>query len=725
MKQLVQNYKTGELFLADIPVPILAGSGAIVRNHYSLISAGTERTKIETGQKSLLAKAKSRPDLVKKVLDNIKTEGLVTTAKNVFKKLEEFSPLGYSSCGEVTELTDDIRNIKIGDLVACGGAGFANHAEYVFIPKNLLVKIPENVDAKYGAFTTVGAIAMQGVRLANCQFGSKVMIIGLGLIGQLTAQLFNSSGIDVFGADIEDKKVSKGFENGLEFGCNINSPDLEEKALSFTEGNLFDAVIITASTSSNKPVEIAGRLCREKGKVVVVGAVRMDIPREDYYKKEIDLVISRSYGPGRYDRTYEETGIDYPMSYVRWTENRNMQSFLSLIARGKIDLKNLVSKVYDFYKEYEAAYKDILGEASVNNYGLVFKYDIEKSLENRKEDIKLIEKKIDGSKKIFASFIGSGNYAQKFLLPLFAKNSEVSLKSVSSATGLTAANVAKSYKFETMLSDPLNAFEDKESNLIIIATRHDTHADYVSKAIKSGKNVFVEKPLCISKKELKEIDEQYRKGNSILMVGFNRRFSKITGEIKKYFQSRNYPLVVNYRINAGRIDKSSWIQDIDVGGGRIAGELCHFIDFAACLIGKNPVSVYAAGFADDKEIILTDTLMVSITYEDGSIANISYLANGGKKLAKEYIEIFGGGISAIIDDFKSGCIYTDKEVKNFKARGQDKGQDQMVPMFIDKILKEGKSLISYEDIYNTTLLSFLVTDSLKTGNKVKVENQVS
>ncbi|MHB1348192.1 MAG: bi-domain-containing oxidoreductase [Candidatus Humimicrobiaceae bacterium] len=721
MKQLVQNYKTGELFLADIPIPVLSGSGAVVRNYFSLISAGTERTKIETGQKSLLAKAKSRPDLVKKVLDSVKTEGLATTIKNVFNKLEEFSPLGYSSCGEVVEISNYIQDIKIGDLVACGGAGFANHAEYVFIPKNLLVKLPENVDMEYGAFTTVGAIAVQGVRLANCQFSSKVMVIGLGLIGQLTAQLLNASGVEVFGVDIEDNKVNKGFENGLQFGCNINSPDLEEKVAIFTNGNLFDAVIITASTSSNKPTEIAGKLCREKGKVVVIGAVKMDIPREDYYKKEIDIVISRSYGPGRYDRVYEEAGIDYPLSYVRWTENRNMQSFLDLIANKKIDLKNLISKTYDFYKEYEIAYKDILGEMAINNFGLIFRYNVEKPLENRKEDINVSEKKVD-NKKIIASFIGSGSYAQKFLFPLFAGNSEVKLKSISSATGLSAANVAKRYKFETILNDPDNAFEDKESNLVVVATRHNTHADYVSRAIKSSKNIFVEKPLCIKKEELEEINKEYQKGNSILMVGFNRRFSKLTKEVKKYFENRNYPLIVNYRINAGKIDKSSWIQDIEVGGGRIIGELCHFIDFVNYLIGKKPVSVYVAGFADNKEIMLTDTLILTIEYGDGSIANISYLANGNKQLPKEYIEVFGGGISAIINDFKNGSIYTNKGIRTFKVKGQDKGQEQMIPMFIDKLLKEGKSLIPYEEIYNTTLLTFLIIDSLKTGNKIKVEN---
>jgi len=721
VKQIVQNYKSGEIILVDIPIPMMLGSGAIVRNYYSLISAGTERTKIETGKMSLLEKAKSRPDLVKKVIDNIKTEGLSITVKNVLKKLEDFSPLGYSTAGEVIEVSSDISDIKKGDLVACAGAGFANHAEYVFIPKNLLVKIPENVDVIDASFTTVGAIAMQGVRLANCQFGSKVMVIGLGLIGQLTSKILNASGVEVFGADIEDIKIEKGFENGIKFGSNINSEDLEGKVYEFTKGDLFDAIIITASASSNKPIEIAGKYCREKGKVVVVGAIKMDIPRTDYYVKEIDIVISRSYGPGRYDRNYEEKAVDYPLAYVRWTENRNMQSFLDLLSKRRINVKNLISKVYDFYSEHKIAYEDILGEAALNSYGLVFKYDFEKPVEERKTDIRISDKKVSAG-AITASFIGSGNYAQKFLFPLFSANREVNLKSIASATGLTAANIAKRYGFEFALNDSNNVFEDKDTNLVVISTRHNTHADYVLKAIKSGKNVFVEKPLCIKKEELEEINKEYQKGNSVLMVGFNRRFSKLTDEITRVFKNRNYPLVLNYRINAGKIDKSSWIQDIEVGGGRIIGELCHFIDLAAHIIGKKPVSVYAAGFAGNKEIMLTDTLVLTIEYEDGSIANISYLANGSKMLTKEYIEVFGGGISAVINDFKNCSIYTSKGVKILKAKGQDKGQKQMIAKFIEKLIKEGKSVISYQDIYNTTLITFIIIDCLKTGNKIKVEN---
>jgi predicted dehydrogenase/threonine dehydrogenase-like Zn-dependent dehydrogenase len=721
LKQIVQNYKSGKILLIDIPRPMLLGNGVIVRNYYSLISTGTERTKIETGKMGLFEKAKSRPDLVKKVLDNIKNEGLYNTTKSVFKKLEDYVPLGYSSCGEVVEVSDDIRNIRKGDLVACGGSGYANHAEYAFIPKNLFVKIPKEVDIEDAAFAAVGSIALQSFRLTDCQLNSKVMVIGLGLIGQLIVQVLNSSGIEVFGTDIEDEKIKKGFENKLKSGANINDPDLYEKVNIFTDGNLFDAIIIAASSSSKKPIEIAGRYCREKGKVVVVGAVKMEVPREDYYNKEISIVISRSYGPGRYDKNYEERGLDYPFAYVRWTENRNMQSFLDLIANKKISIGNLISKVYDFYSEYDIAYKNILRKTAVDNYGFLFKYNIIKPLEIRGTDIKLIDK-ITENKKIVASFIGSGNYAQKFLIPLFAGNKEVRLNSISSAKGLSSVNVTRKNKFEKILDDPDNAFTDEENNLIIISTRHDTHSNYVIKSLKSGKNVFVEKPLCLRREELEEINKQYKDGKSILMVGFNRRFSRLTLETKKYFDNRNYPIVVNYRINSGKIEKSSWIQDIEVGGGRIIGELCHFIDFANYIIDKKPLSVYSLGIKSNKEIILTDTLVTTIEYDDGSIASISYLSNGNKLLAKEYIEIFGGGISGVINDFKNCRIYTDRGDKVFKVKGQDKGQAQMIPMFINKLKNEGKSLISFEDIYNTTSITFLIIESLKTGNKIKIED---
>ena len=722
MKQIIQNYKTGKISLEEISKPILQESGVIVKNYFSLISAGTEKTKVDMAKKNLLGKARSRPDLVRKVLDVIKTEGLINTTKTVFRKLDEFTPMGYSSCGKVIDITEDIKDLSIGDFAACAGAGYANHAEYVFIPKNLVSKIPKTIDLIDASFTTVGSIAIQGVRLLNCQIGEKVLVLGLGLIGQLVVQILNASGIDSFGIDIEKGKVGKGIESGLNDGSLTNSPDLEERVRHFTKGRNFDGVIISASSNSNNPIKLAGKYCREKGKVVVIGLVNMNVPREDYYKKEINLVISRSYGPGRYDKFYEEKGIDYPFGYVRWTENRNMESFLNLIVNKKINIKSLISKVYDL-SEYQKVYEEISNNKfRSNNYGLVFKYNISESKINNKGKIKIHESKIS-SKKINASFIGVGSYAQKFLIPLFANNKNINLYSIYSASGLPAKNIGRKYGFEHIPDAVDNIFSDRKNDLIIISTKHDTHFRYVSEALKNNKNVFSEKPLCIYKKDLKEIKDIYNNSDSILMIGFNRRFSCLTKKLIETYKDRNYPLVINYRVNASKINESHWVQDPDIGGGRIIGELCHFIDLVNFIVNKKVLNIYCSGIRSNKEIKLIDDLIANIEYEDNSIGSITYVSNGSQSLFKEYIEVYGGGITIVIKDFKTYEIYKENSTKKVNLRKQDKGQFNEINEFIDNLIKNGKSPIPFKQIYNSTSNTFSVIESLRRGKKVIVDNE--
>lgn len=715
MKQIIQNYKSGKILLEEIPMPLLSGSGAIVQNYYSLISTGTEGMKIKTGQKSLIGKGKSRPDLVKKVLNNLKTEGLIPTTKSVFRKLDEYTPLGYSSCGKIIKISDDIKGINIGDYVACGGAGFANHAEYVYVPKNLLCKIPEGVELIEASFTTVGAIAAQGVRLLNCQFGSKVLVIGLGLVGQITVQILNACGIEVYGVDVKEDKIDFAKDHGLKEGSLTNSLDLEQQTNSFTLNDGFDGVIITASTDSNKPIEMAGKYCREKGKVVVVGAIGMDVPRDDYYKKEIELVVSKSYGPGRYDNNYELKGLDYPFGYVRWTENRNMQSFLNLISARKIKMKPLISEVYKL-EDYEEAYKSVT-DTNESNFGIVFQYDVSKDFSNKK--IKIADNKVKLD-KINASFIGAGSYAQKFLIPLFASNKDVGLYSIYSSTGLSAKNVGNKYKFNYVNNNIDEIFSYKNNNLVIISTRHDSHFKLVTNALENNKNVFVEKPLCIKEEQLAFIKKIYNNSKSALMVGFNRRFAPFTKKAKEIYKDRNYPLIINYRINAGEIDKSHWIQDPEIGGGRIIGELCHFINFAYYIIGDEANSVYATGF-DDKEIKLIDDLTTSIKFKDGSIVNICYISKGNDLLFKEYIEIFGGGISIIIKDFREFIKYSSNGIKKRKLIGQDKGQKNEVVEFVKSLLEKGESPIPFKEIFMTSLITFKIIESLKSGKVISLD----
>lgn len=718
MKQVVQNYKTGKITLEEIPIPLLKSSGVIVKNYYSLISVGTEKAKLSIGKKSLIGKAKLRPDLVRKVLDAVKRNGLVDTAKTVFRKLDEFTPLGYSSSGRVVDVSDDVEEIRVGDFVACAGAGYANHAEYIYVPKNLVCKIPKGVDLIDASFTTIGSIAVQGVRLLNSQIGERVLVIGLGLIGQLVVQILNAGGVKVFGIDIIKSKIDKAINNGLSEGCVIDSSDIGERVKNFTNDRGFDGVIISASTESNKPIEIAGKYCRDKGRIVVIGKVCINIPREDYYKKELEIVVSRSYGPGRYDKNYEEKGIDYPYGYVRWTEKRNMESFLELIKDGKVNVKSLITKVYSL-EDYNKAYEDILSDKSNNNFGLIFKYEISQSEENKKGKIRISQKRRNNG-EINVSFIGAGNYAKRFLIPLFSRNRNVKLYSIYSATGLSAKNVAKKYKF-LYVSDSLDdIFFDKRTNLIVISTTHDTHYEYVIKALKNNKNVFVEKPLCINRYELEDIREAYNESNSVLMVGFNRRFSVLTDKVKEVFENRNYPLIINYRINAGEINKESWIQDIDVGGGRIVGELCHFIDYVIYIIRREITSIYATGIRINRKLKLIDNLIVSINFEDGSIASISYISSGSELLFKEYIEVFGGGASVIIRDFKVCEIFSNSSTKKIKLRSQDKGQYNQIKVFLNKLTATCESPIPFNEIYNSTLGTFLVLDSLKTGKKITI-----
>jgi len=722
MKQIVQNYKTGQILLEEIPIPLLQGSGVIVRNYFSLISAGTEKTKIDMLKKNIISKAKSRPDLVKKVLDSVKNDGLINAAKAVYKKLDEFVPIGYSSCGKVENVSYDIKEIRIGDFIACAGGGYANHAEYIYVPKNLICKIPEGVDLIDASFTGVGSIAMQGVRLLSRQIGEKVLVIGLGLVGQLVVQILNASGISTFGIDVEKNKVEKGMQNGLNMGSLTNSADLDEKIKYYTKGKYFDGVIVSASTSSSSPVKLAGKYCREKGKVVVIGLVNMDIPREDYYNKEIDIVISRSYGPGRYDKFYEEKGIDYPYGYVRWTENRNMESFIYLIANKKINIKNLVSKIYDL-SDYKKAYEELSNnKIKSDSYGIVFKYNVAQDRDLNRSKIRINKNKIS-DRQVNVSFIGAGSYAQKYLIPTFANNKDVNTYSIYSATGLSAKNIGKRYGFEYILNNVDDVFSDSKTNLIVISTRHDTHSKYIISALNNNKNVFSEKPLCINKEELEDIKKAYNKSSSILMVGFNRRFSTLIKRVKEIFNDRNYPLLINYRINAGEVDESHWMQDMDIGGGRIVGELCHFIDLVYFIINKKATVLYTSGINNNKEISLIDNVVVNMEFSDDSIASISYISTGSKLLFKEYIEVYGGGITVAIKDFKRIEIYGKNNIKKIKLRSQDKGQLYEINEFIDSLVKKGESPIPFNQIYNSTSNTLSVIDSLKTGDRILLTNE--
>jgi len=715
MKQLVQNYKTGELRIEEVPPPALKPGGVLVRNTYSLISTGTEKVKVELARKNLLAKAKERPEEARQVLKTVKKEGIISAYRKVMTRLGAPSPLGYSSAGIVIELGRGIDEFEVGERVACAGAG---HAEVIFVPKNLCVRIPDKVEFDYAAFTTLGAIAIQGVRQAQLTLGETAAVIGLGVVGQLTVQIVKAAGCRVMGIDIDPWKTELAKGLGIDTGVVKSEGNILKEIKAFSGGREIDAVIITAQTSSNNPVELAGRILRDRGRVIVVGAVRMDIPRKDYYEKELSLSLSRSYGPGRYDPIYEEKGIDYPIGYVRWTEKRNMEEFLRLVSEGRINLKPLITHRFKIEDSLQA-YEIITGKRKEKFLGILLKCDGDK-----KPKSKISRKTVNASKnkpcqplkKVNLGVIGAGSFAQNVLLPTFKKIPSVRFKDVATGTGMNATYVAKKFGFEHATSKAEDIINDPEINAVIIATRHNLHSELAIKVLEKNKAVFVEKPLSLCEEELREVIKVWEKSRGKLMVGFNRRFAPLIEKAKKFFYERRRPLAIVYRINAGYIPKSHWIQDPEEGGGRIIGEVCHFVDLLGHLVDAEPVKIYAQSILDDREdTVNNDTLSISLKFNDGSIGCISYLACGDSSFPKERIEVFGEDSVALIDDFKKATFTRKGKTKKIKKMNQDKGYRGELEAFVEAVKDDKEMPIKFEEIVSATLVTFKILESLEKG----------
>jgi len=711
MKQLIQSFKTGELGLFDVPAPVCQENGALVQTVVSLVSAGTEKMLVDFAKKSMLAKAKDRPDLVKQVVDKMKKEGVRNTLDKVFTKLDSPIPLGYSLAGRVIEVGANISGINIGDRVACGGAGYANHAEINYVPKNLMARIPDGVDDIDAAFVTVGAIALQGVRQTDPKLGEKIAVMGLGLLGQLTIQLLKANGCKVIGSDIDPDKMALAKKLGADEVCHAG--DLIAKANEFSNGYGVDAVIIAASTSSNQPIIDAAEISRMRGRVVLVGLVGMDVPRNTYYKKELDLRLSMAYGPGRYDPEYEEKGNDYPYDLVRWTEQRNFEAFLGLIEEGKITPKELITHTYDFDNAM-TAYDLLEGKIQEKYLGIVLTYKNEINLNEHK--IVQRNTKALSSDKINVGLIGAGNFTKSVILPNIAKVGGYELVGLCTATGVSAEGTGKKYDFKYITTDSDEIFKNNEINSVFVTTRHNDHASKVIKAIANQKHCFVEKPLCIYEDELEAINEAYD-GKSILQVGFNRRFAPMIETMKHQL---NGQVSINYRVNAGVIPKEVWIQDRSIGGGRIIGEVCHFIDTCSYLIGSSVVSVYATTVQkNDQSIPNEDNVNIVLNYENGSTATISYFAYGDNSMPKEQIEAFGNGISMQLNDFRELTIYSGAKAKKEKSANQDKGFVNEFKAFKVSV-ESGVPAIGFDSIYNTTKTTFKILDAIRSGNVEKV-----
>ncbi len=703
MLQVVQYQKDGKMEVAELPAPKCPEGGVLIQTYYSLISAGTEKISVANAQSGLLGRARKQPEQVKLVTSMIKKEGLMATAKKVMNKLDSYKSLGYSLSGIVIE--SDAAEFAVGDRVAAAGAGYANHAEYVAVPKNLVVKLPESVSFDDAAYTTLGAIAMQGFRQAAPKLGETVAVIGLGLLGQITVQLLKAAGCRVIGLDINESL----FGLAQKFGCELTLPSSAasiETINAFTSGYGADAVIITASTNSNEPVELSMKICRKRGTVVVVGAVGMNIERSHFYMKEIDFKISCSYGPGRYDANYEERGIDYPFAFVRWTENRNMQAFLQLIGSGKVDVASITTHTFEIQDALKA-YDIITGKTEEKHLGILLKYPQEKASPSNTVKIRTIEANSD----LKLGFIGAGNFATNNLLPPLQRLVK-DFVAVSTATPINAKSSAKRFGFAEATTDSFSIINDSRTNLIFIASRHNSHAQYVVKSLENDKNVFVEKPLAINFEQLSEIEKAYKNSKASLMVGFNRRFSKPFVKMKDFFANRQDPMLINYRINAGFIPKSHWIHD---EGGRIIGEVCHFIDCMIYLTGALPISVFAQAISSGNDSVQNaDNVIINIKLSDGSIGSISYLANGDSAVPKEFCEVFCEKKTAIMHDFTKLELFASGKVQSYTYDGK-KGIGEELEATIGAI-RAGKQMpISAEELFATTKCTLYAVESLKTG----------
>ncbi|MBN8547157.1 MAG: bi-domain-containing oxidoreductase [Ignavibacteria bacterium] len=708
MEQLTQQLKSGVMEILDVPFPGMNENQILVRNYYSVISAGTEGKTVSDARKGYLAKAKSRQKEVKQVLEMVKSEGLVKTYDLVMNKLETPAPLGYSCSGEVIAVGKNINDIRVGDRVACGGSG-AYHSEIVSVYRNLCVKVPESVQMDEAAFATIGSIAIQGIRQADMRFGENCVVIGLGLIGLLTIKLLNAAGIKAIGVDISPSAVVKAKKEGAFEAFERSFPGLENAVIDLTDGVGTDAVIITAGSSSLDPVEFAGSIARHKGKVVIVGAVPTGFSRSNYYKKELDLRMSSSYGPGRYDPLYEEKGFDYPIGYVRFTENRNMKTFIDFLNSGKISIQSLISHKFSLENSPEAY--DLVVSRKEPVTGILIEYDIERTI--LKED-KFVDKIIRKLGKVNASFIGAGNFAQNEILPRI--KDDCNFIGIVTGEGNSSSYVANKYGFKYATDEYNRILTDPDTNLVFVVTRHDSHAKYVAEALKHDKNVFVEKPLALNFRELEMVKQAHASSKGSVLLGFNRRFSPLT----EYISNNTTPSQlksINIRVNAGIVPPDHWVHDPAVGGGRILGEVCHFVDLA-CFLSGSTVKFVSASIMDDKNAN-NDTVVVNLKFSNGSIASVTYFSNGNKNVPKERIEVFTNGAVFIINDFKELELFGDTS-RTIKLKSQDKGHTNQFKKFI-KSLKEGTNpLISFDEIYHSTAVTLSVLDSIRENRTIEL-----
>lgn len=757
MKQLLQNLRTGETLVAEVPIPSPRPGTALVRTAASLVSAGTERMVVEFAGKSLLGKARSRPDLVRQVIDKARREGLLTAMEAAFNRLDQPMPLGYSSAGTIVALGEGMEGFQAGQRVACGGGGYAVHADYSIVPRNLLAALPEEVDFEAAAFATLGAIALHGFRLAQPAIGERVAVIGLGLLGLLTTGVATAAGCHVLGIDLDPERVELARGMGAEIA--VLRSEAEATARSFSRGRGCDVVLICADTASADPVELAGAIARDRAHVVAVGAVGLHLPRKLYFEKELSFINSRSYGPGRYDPAYEEGGHDYPVGYVRWTEGRNLEAFIDLLASGRLDVHPLITHRIPIDRAPQA-YELITGKGKEPFLGVLLTYP-----ENELNELQEIGERDSGqitrssplafspvsakpATTVRLGVLGAGNFAMTVMLPAIRNTPDLELVGIASGSGLSAGHAKDRFGFQYARSDDGSGesiLGDPQINTVAVLTRHNLHARQVLAALAAGKHVFCEKPLAIRPEQLEEIERALRGEREtgkretrneqlatakaqtlypipspLLTVGFNRRFAPLAQELFRFLGERQEPFHAHYRVNAGFLPPTHWLHDPEQGGGRLIGEGCHFIDFLTFLAGKPPVSVHGHALPD-RGIYRGDNFVLTLTFPDGSLGTLSYLANGDKAFPKERVEVFSGGRVAVLDDFRSLELFREGKRQVVRSRlRQDKGHRAEWEVFTRAILSGGPPPIPYDQLIGVSRATFAAQEALRTGGQVAI-----
>ena len=719
MKQIAQNYKSGELIVLDAPAPACRPGGVLVQSLYSLISTGTEMMKLSEAKMSMAGKARARPDQVRKVLDTVAQQGAVATYKKVMSRLDSYTPLGYSLCGVVIEVGAGAEEFRVGQLVAAAGNEYALHAEYNWIPVNLCAPVPEGVAAEHAAFSTVGSIAMHGVRRAEAQLGETACVIGLGLVGQLVVRLLIASGVRVIGLDVIEDRCQLAEGAGASFCAAPTDEGMEaiQRTLGkITGGRGADHVFLAAGGSSNGPVETAAELAGDRARIIDIGKTRLDLPWNAYYDKELDVRFSRSYGPGRYDERYELEGIDYPAGYVRWTERRNLECFLDLLLRKEIEVQTLVSGVFPL-EQATAVYAD-LASGSLPAVGVLLEYPARPAESQPPKASRVLSGdrvpalRNTGHKQLAIGFIGAGNYASSMLLPNLARLKTARLAHVATTRSLSAVNAQRRFGFTTASTTPAAVLEDTSLDAIFVVTRHRTHADLVCQALETGKAVFVEKPLALTRDELERVVHVIETtGNDRLMVGFNRRFAPLLVQMRSKFGQQSCSSATRYLVNAGPLAPDSWYRNEETEGSRFTGEGGHFIDTLSWWAGSLPEEVYAVRGPEKADVQAT------VRFQNGSCGTIAYVTTGNPRYPKETLDAAAAGRSARLDNFKTATVWAGRRRSVTRARGgQDKGQQSELKRFVEAVLTGAPMPIPVDSLVATTKATIAVGESLLSGH---------